>query len=104
MAVPWCFSTDSTSTSCPARYIAVASPIMLPPTTRTGTSMSTSCSALIVTSLCVPTLTIMGNAAGRVLHDSHRPAPGELAVADTHGTAHLSTNHLVIDSTGLGWR
>lgn len=27
-----------------------------------------------------------------------------MAVADTHGTAHLSTNQLVLDSTGLGWR
>jgi AraC family transcriptional regulator len=27
-----------------------------------------------------------------------------MAVADTHGTAHLSTNQLVLDSSGLGWR
>jgi AraC family transcriptional regulator len=46
----------------------------------------------------------MGDAAGRVLHDSHEIVHAEMAVADTHGTAHLSANHLVLDSTGLGWR
>src|SRR5262245_47307712 len=50
IAVPWCFSIDSTSTPCWARYIAVARPIMLPPTTNTGTSMSASVCSLIVTS------------------------------------------------------
>jgi AraC family transcriptional regulator len=46
----------------------------------------------------------MRNDGGRVLHDSHESVRVELAVADTHGTAHLSTNQLVLDSTGLGWR
>ena len=46
----------------------------------------------------------MGDAAAPVLHDSHRPVRTELAVADTHGTPHLSTNQLVLDSSGLGWR
>jgi AraC family transcriptional regulator len=46
----------------------------------------------------------MGDAAVPVLHDSHRPVREELAVADTHGTANLSTNQLVLDSRGLGWR
>ena len=46
----------------------------------------------------------MGAAAAPVLHDSDRPVRAEMAVADTHGTAHLSTNQLVLDSGGLGWR
>src|SRR5688572_12429921 len=50
IAVPWCFSIDSTSTPCWARNIAVARPTMLPPTTTTGTSMSTPVCSLISTS------------------------------------------------------
>jgi AraC family transcriptional regulator len=52
----------------------------------------------------MPTLAIMGNDADRVLHVSHRTAAGEMAAGDTHGTADLSPNRLVLDSTGLGWR
>lgn len=46
----------------------------------------------------------MGNDTARVLHVSHRTASRELDAGDTHGTAHLSPNELVLDSTGLGWR
>src|SRR4051794_21138449 len=52
----------------------------------------------------VPTLTIMRNDADRVLHVSHPRTTVELAADDTHGTANLSPNRLVLDSTGLGWR
>ena len=46
----------------------------------------------------------MGNEAARVLKVSHGVACAELAAGDTHGTAHLSPNQLVLDSAGLGWR
>ncbi len=46
----------------------------------------------------------MGNEAGGVLHVSHRMPSRELAAGNTHGTAHLSPNQLVLDSAGLGWR
>lgn len=50
------------------------------------------------------TLAIMGKPARAVLHDSDGVTRVEMAAGDTHGTAHLSPNQLVLDSTGLGWR
>jgi AraC family transcriptional regulator len=52
----------------------------------------------------MPTLAIMGIDAGSVLHVSHRHTRVEMAAVDTHGTAHLSPNQLLLDSAGLGWR